>query len=325
MPVRYCSDSNGEADGPIAWTESEVTLLAVDIDAFVKATFSGCGANVSPLIGIELTLGAMSVETLADVPTGDLAVLPISLEIDGVSLGGMTLHTPLAGVAAIGRRMLGDEEPDKERELSADDLDAVGEVLNLWSGAIDAAVRAHVNPGVRSRPVAWWRSAEPGTNAFDPGPREIARAALIIPGGIEIPLHLRFSTTLITETSTATAVRAEGSVLLLGLDAASSESLSRVLSAARLQVRSEPLEAPHWLDAIAGADVVLLDGEPARVLAACRQLRLGNATWRKPAIVCMNEATRQRVTDALFNGATSVLCLPASDTTLLRVMKEARG
>lgn len=299
--------------------------MPVDVATLAQAIFAGCGSNVSPLIGVELSLGESKVETQEDAPGGELGVLPIGLEIDGNSIGAMTLHAPLNGLASLGRRMLGDAEPDKERELSSDDLDAIGEVLNLWSGAVDGAVRERVNAAVRSRPLKWWRTPEPGENAFESGSHVLARSALVIPGGVEVPVFLRFSTSLLEEASTATAGKIEGSVLLLGLDAATSEVFARLLGAARFEVRTQAIDAADRFEAIRAADVVLLGGEAAAVFDACRQLRLANATWRKPAIVCMNGPTRKSVLDALDSGASNVLALPASDTTVLRVMKQARS
>jgi CheY-like chemotaxis protein len=219
--------------------------------------------------------------------------------------------------------MLGDAEPDKERALAAEELEAVGELLNLWGGALDAAVREHVNPAVRSRALAWWRRPEPGKHEFPAG--ETARSALLIPGGIAVPLMLRIAPELIARASAATSNRVQGSVLLLGLDAKTGEALSRVLAAARYEVSSAPLDSADRLRAIAAVDLVLLAGEAAAVSAACRQLRVDNATWRKPAVVCMAEPTRERVLDALHDGASGVLRLPADDSTLLRVLREARG
>lgn len=297
--------------------------MAVDAATLARAVFAGCGANVSPLIGIELTLGEVSAEAQEGAPDGELAVVPVALEIDGSPLGTLTLHAPLAGVAALGRRMLGDAEPDKERELSREDLDAVGELLGLWGGAVDGAVREHVNASVRSRALEWWRTTDPGEHAFGSGSHVLARSALVIPGGIEVPIFLRFQVGLPEKAAAATASGVDGSVLLLGLDAATAELLGKQLGAARFEVRSAALDAAERLEAMRAADVVLLGGESRAVLAVCRQLRLSNSTWRKPAIVCMGEPTRQAVLDALHDGASHVLALPAGDGAVLRAIREA--
>ncbi len=297
---------------------------ATDANRFARATFEGCAANIAPLIGVELTLAETSVETAEESPEGDLAVLPSGLEVDGAALGSLTLYFPLAAAATLARRMLGDAEPEKERALAADELDAVGKVLNLCSGAIDASLRAHVNPGALARPLPWWRTAEPGSNTFEPGSRVLARSELLVPGGSAIPIFLRFPRTLLAETSVAQVSQLEGIVLLLGLDADACEGLAPVLASARFEVRKQPLDAPDRGEAAAAATAVFLPGDAALALAACRQLRLANDTWRTPTIVCMKEPTKQRVIDAVAHGANHVLRIPADALTVLRVMKLAR-
>ncbi len=274
-------------------------------------------------MSLELAVGETKLAAGEELPTGDLAVLPASIEVDGAALGTLTLHSPLPAVATLGRRMLGDAEPDKERELSTEELDSVGEVLNLWSGAIDAALREHVSSGARSRPLRWWRTAEPGENAFEPGPCVLASAALAVPGGGEVPLFLRIPDHLLETTGATKVQQATGIALLLGMDAGAAEALTRVLAGARFEVRSGALTAEDRAAAIAAAAAVFLSGDDPAALAACRELRLGNATWRKPAIVCMKEPTRSRVLEALRDGASGVLRLPADDMAVLRLLKES--
>ncbi|MFQ5473901.1 MAG: hypothetical protein ACE5FA_13605, partial [Dehalococcoidia bacterium] len=107
-----------------------------DINSVAQALFEGCGTNVGPLLGTDLESGPVSVEASSDPPEGDLAVLSIVCEVEDEPLAMLSLASPLAEIATLARRMLNDQEPDKERELSDDDVDAVGEVLNLMSGAV---------------------------------------------------------------------------------------------------------------------------------------------------------------------------------------------
>jgi hypothetical protein len=298
--------------------------MAADATALARAVFAGCAASISPLIGIELTPGDTRAKAHEAAPDGELAVLPVALELDGSPLGTLTLHAPLVGIAALGRRMLGDSEPDKERELSKEDLDAIGELLSHWGGAVDAGVREHLDAALRSGPLPWWRTTDPGGNAFASGPHVLARSALGIPGGVEVPISLRLPAGLFEAVAAAAARGPEGSVLLLGLDSGTAEAFGKLIGGARFEVHSAAVDAANRLDAVRAADVVLLGGEPAALLAACRELRLSNETWRTPAIVCLEGPTRQLVLDALHHGASDVLGLPAGDGALLRAIREAR-
>ena len=162
-----------------------------NVDSIAEAVFAGCSANVGPLIGTELETGQVSIETSSEIPEGDLAVLPIACEIDEELVETLTLSSPLSEIATLGRRMLGADDPDKESDLSPEDLDAIGEVLNLMSGAVDPVVREQISGNIRSRPLPWWRTPEPGDTRFEEGEFLLAKSSVAIPGAAPAAARLR--------------------------------------------------------------------------------------------------------------------------------------
>ncbi len=291
-----------------------------DLTEVAQAIFQGCGANVGPLIALDLTAGEVSTETSADAPEGELGVLPVSCEIDDKEFGTLTLSSPLSELAGLGRRMLGEEEPDKEGELSEDDLDAIGEVLNLMSGAVDQVIRDQVNASVRSRPLPWWRTSDPGENSFSEGEHHIAIAVLDVPGGVGVNLTLRLPLQLLDKGGEAEATKSSGKILLLGLEEEIQNSIQSVLIAARMEVELRALDAGDLSQALKDVDRVFMTADDEAGFERCRELRMANDTWQLPAVLCMKEPTRETVIKAVESGASHVLAVPTDEMTLLRVL-----
>jgi CheY-like chemotaxis protein len=292
-----------------------------DANEIAQAVFKGCGANVGPLIGTELENGKVTVETASEPPEGELAVLPVACEVDDEPLATLTISSPLNQVATLARRMLGDEEPDKERELSNDDMDAVGEVLNLMSAAVDQAVREHVSSSIRSRPLQWWRTTEPGDNQFEEGEFLLAKGSVSVPGGTAVHLCLRLAPKLLEQGSEAKSQKQPGQVLLVGLEEALQQSLTSILESARLIVHAMGPDSEEFNEICEQVDTILLSGDDG--FDMCRQLSLSNHAWSKPTILCMREPTKPKVVEAIEAGAAHVLLVPPEETTLLRVLKAA--
>jgi len=239
-------------------------------------------------------------------------------------LGYLTLSSPIAELATLARRMLGEEDPDKEAALGEDVLDAIGEILNLMSAGVDQAFREQVNNALRSRPMQWWRSDEPGENVFDEGEFLLGRAEISIPDAGTVQLAFRIPPALLESGENAEATHVAGSVLLIGLAADVSEQLQPILEGARLTVESHETGAPELEDLVPKADAILLaHGEGA--IEYCRSLRMGNDTWTIPLILCSPEPTRELVISAIENGVNHVLCLPAEEMQVLKVLSMARG
>ena len=87
----------------------------IDATPVIQATLKGCAANVGPQIGVELEVGEIDTETSSTLPNGVLAVLPLSVEIGKDVVGSITLSAPIEEIVVLARRMLGNDEPDKER------------------------------------------------------------------------------------------------------------------------------------------------------------------------------------------------------------------
>jgi hypothetical protein len=290
-----------------------------DAAALARAFFTGCGANVGPLIGIELGVGEPVLETSEQPPDGVLAVLPVDADLGGGAQAGLELVCPLADLARLARRMLGNDDPDAKRELSDDDREAIGEILGVMGGSLDQALREQVR-AARARTRAWWRSDQPGEAGFAPGPRAVARVPLAVPGGDPIELALRFPPDLLERGSAAAQKRR--SILLLDLEPELAEPLARALASAGLEVCSaEPSEPAGWSEI--GAAIV--SGESGRGFSLARRLRTAAASWRVPVVLCLRAPTRALVLRALECGASHVLAVPAGDGELLRVLELARG
>ena len=71
--------------------------------------------------------------------------------------------------------------------------------------------------------------------------------------------------------------------------------------------------------------MIVLSDDRADALALLSSLRTADATWRTPVILCMSEATRERVIRAMECGASHVLKLPTSKAELQRVLETVRN
>ncbi len=290
-----------------------------DAQAIAQAVFQGCAANVGLLIGTELEMGEVSVDTVAEPPQGDLAVLPLACEVDEEVLANLTLGSPLAEIATLGRRMLGSEEPDKESDLGSEDLDAIGEVLNLMSGAADQAIREHVNASLHCRPLPWWRTPDPGENHFEEGEFLLATGCLSGPEGRTVQLFFRFPPQLLEQGTQVRSSKRSERVLLLGLSEELQQSLRPILESARLQVEAMEPNADD-IEKTCEANTVILLGDQNDDFELCRRLRLRDATWTVSTILCMAEPTHSRVVRAIECGASHVLRVPGEEITVLRVL-----
>ncbi len=295
-----------------------------DPDSVAKAIFEGCGANLGPLIGAELESGPVQVETVSEPPEGDLAVLPISCETDDESLPLLQLASPLAEITNLARRMNIDEDPSRKDDLSPEDLEAVGEVFNLMSGAFDRVMRERVNASLRSRALPWWRTSEPGKNEFGEGEYLLASGSLQIAGGPSVKLFLRFPAQLLAESAQTQSSQGLKQALLLGLTEELQQSLRPILESAGLQVEVTHPGAEDVDEFYDRADTLFLSDEGDDALELCRLLRLADATWQCKMILCMSEPTRSRVVRAIESGASHVLHVPADEKTVLALLSGAK-
>jgi len=289
-----------------------------------EAMLRGCAANVGPLIGLDLEVGEPTLETHAELPEGDLAVLPMSVEFDDQVLCGLTVSSPLQEIATLARRLLDDDDPDKEREINEDEVDAIGEVLNLMSGAIDQSIREHINPGYRSRPLSWWRSDQPGDNSLPDGEHVVASGRINIPSAGSVCIVFRISPKLFGLTQQTTARRTQGHVLLLGLEEAVRTSISGILAQAQVVVDSAEPGDDALGELLGSTEAIFLSGDQSGGFELVRNLRLAHDTWQIPSIICLAEPTKSSVMRALHHGATYVMAVPADEISLLRVLRAAR-
>lgn len=289
-----------------------------------EAALKGCAANVGPLIGVDLEVGEVSIETSSEVPDGSLAVLPLSVEIDDQPFCSLTLWSPIDEVATLARRLLDDDTPDKTRPLGDDELDAVGEVLNLMSGAVDQSVRESVNPNFRSRPLTWWRTEDPGDNGFPEGEWIVASASIAIPSAGTVSVFFRISPKLFSSASETQSKRNLGSVLLLGLEQELLESLQGILSQAQLQVDVAEPATPELEELLGSSEAIFLSGDRNGGFDLLRQLRLDNRSWQVPSIFCLREPTKTSVLQAMDCGASHVMAVPTDEITVLRVLRSAK-
>ncbi len=296
-----------------------------DPDSVAKAIFEGCGADLGPLIGVEIESGPVQVETVSEPPEGDLAVLPISCETDDKSLPLLQLASPLAEITMLARRMNNDEDPSKEADLSPEDLEAVGQVFNLMSGAFDKVMREQVNATLRSRALPWWRTSEPGENEFGEGEFLLASGSLQVAGGSSVNLFLRVPAQLLAESAQTQSSNGPKRALLLGLTEELQQSLRATLESAGLQVEVTDPGAEDVDEFYDRADTLILSDDGDDVIELCRLLRLADATWQSNMILCMSEPTRNRVVRAIESGASHVLRVPADEKTLLAVLGGAKS
>jgi CheY-like chemotaxis protein len=294
-----------------------------DLQGLARAIFAGCAANVGPLIGLELGAGDIAVESSDSPPEGAFAVLPLGVQLEGRELARIELAVLLEDLAPLARRMQGNEDPDAKRELGPEDLDGIGEILNLMGGAVDQAVREHLGASLRAQAQKWWRSDEPGDAAFAPGTRQVALGTLVVPGAPPIALVVRMPTDLQERSTAAEAQRASGRVVLLGIEPETAALLERALTAAGVEVQQVQPDAADLAEQWPRTGAVIVSGE-SEGFALARRLRSANETWELPVLLCASSPTRDVVLRAMASGASHVLALPASDTEMVRVLALAQ-
>ncbi len=294
-----------------------------DVPPAIQATLRSCAANVGPLVGMELEIAEIAAETSEALPEGELAVLPLSLRIEDDQLVTLTLSVPIYELATLGRRMAGNEEPDKERELTGEDLGACKEVLTVMGSAIAESLREELG-GLELIAGAWWSTEDPGDAAFPGGPHVCAKTTVDVPGGTAVELTLRLPPCILEQAQGAQP-KAREEALLAGLGTELVQTLQPILEAAGLNVA---LVDPDAKEAAAGyerADLVVLSDERDDALRLICSLRKADSTWRTPSILCMSEPTRDSVIRAIEYGARHVLKLPTSKADLLRVLETVRN
>ncbi len=307
----------------------------------ILAALKSCAANVGPLIGVDLEIGEITTETSAAIPEGDLAVLPLSLRIDEDQLAALTLSVPidqlatlgrrLAGdeepdkerLATLGRRLAGDEEPDKERELSGEDLGACKEVLTVMGGAIADSFREELG-GLELEPGAWWSTEDPGDAVFPDGSHVCGKTTVDVPGGTAVELTLRLPHSVLEQTQGAQFAAARDEVLLAGLGTELVKTLQPILEAAGLNVALADPDAEDAAASYERTDVIVLSDDRDDALELLCRLRKAAPTWRTPLILCMSEPTRARVIRTMECGASHVLKLPTSEAELQKVLESVR-
>jgi CheY-like chemotaxis protein len=287
----------------------------------VEKALQGCATNVAPFIGVELVVGEISVTTSTSVPDGTFAVLPLVTDAGNVQL---TLASALEDIGVLARHMIGAPDPDKVRELGKEELNAVGELLNLMSGAVDTAAREELGPRAHVRPLRWWRSDEPGENRFPEGEATIASAEIQIPGSAKVSIWLRLPREFTSPTAQSAPTARRATVLLISIEAALRAELERVFGRAQLTVAAHERADEALREVMHQADVIVIPGDSAEELELCRQIRLGNETWQIPVLACLQEPSHSSVVACMEAGASHVLAVPADDVQLLRVLQQAR-
>ena len=301
-----------------------------DLPSIVQAALKSCAANVGPLIGVELEIGEFETETSETIPEGELAVLPLSLRSDDDQpaaddpVVGLTLSVPIHELVTLGRRMAGDEEPDKEREISGEDLGACAEVLTVMGSAIAESFREQLR-GLELEAGAWWSTSEPQEAAFPDGTHLCGKTTVDVPGGTAVELTLRVPDSVLEQTLGVQAAADRGEVLLVGVATELVQTLQPILDAAELNVALADPDAEEVTQSYETADLLLLSDDRDDALALLGSLRKADSTWRKPSILCMREPTRDSVVRAMENGASYVLKLPTSTAELQSALATLRS
>jgi CheY-like chemotaxis protein len=273
---------------------------------------------------VELEVGEISAESSASIPEGELAVLPLSARMDEDDYGIATLSVPIAELATLGRRMAGEDQPDKERELSAEDLEACGKLLNLMGGAIDESFREGFGGDLRMEPLAWWRTSDPGEETFAEGEHMLGTTTVDVPDGTPVRLTLRFPEQLFKQASGA-GVAVAGPVLLVGLADELSAELEPILKAAKISVEIVDPETEGSAQKYDDASVIMLSDDRDDGLELLRSLRCSNSTWKTPLIYCLSQPTHDSVVGVMEHGASHLLKVPISEPDLLRILRATGG
>ena len=290
-----------------------------------EAVFDGCASQVSTLAGVELTSGEVSISSNSETPEGALAVLPIVVVLGKDSEVTLTVSSPLPEVVAIARRMGGEDSPDKkEEEISAEDLEAVGEILGSVSGVIDQALRENLRSDLTGQAEPWWRTDDPGDRSFPEGEFVVGEAALANTDGTAFTLQVRVPPALLELAGTGVRKKSgPGRVLLGALDDETQKLVEKVVTDAKGEIEAVDPEDPAFLRTCASADCVVLGGESA--FDRCRELRIADATWQVPTVVCLEEPTQESVLRALDCGVSHILRTPCSEAELKNTLRSVRS
>lgn len=289
-----------------------------------ESTLKGCAANVGPLIGVDLEVGPIDIAPDAELPDTELAVLPVSVELDDQPLCEVAVWSPLTEIATLARRLLDDGEPDKVRPINDDEVDAIGEVLNLMSGAVDQALRECVNSSLRTRPAQWWRTDDASGRALPAGEYLRAHAQIAIPGAGSVGLYFRISPKLFGKGRETRTKHRLGRVLLLGLEDELRSSLAKILAEAQVVVDSAEPDDETVSELLSTTEAIFLSGDRENAYTLVRRLRLANESWDIPSIFCLKQPSKGSVVRALDCGASYVMAVPADEISVLRVLRAAR-
>ena len=290
-----------------------------------RSVLAGCAAGVGPLIGLDLEVEEPTLVEAA--PTdGPSAVLAVSVLEGDTESARVELLSPLEQLAPLALRTLGESDPETKDELTDEQLGAIAETLGLMGGAIAESLRGVVGDEARIQAGDWWRSDEPGSNALAEDERVVVRVGLVVPGGQATSLFLRIPAELVSGSAAPDAPHTPRRVLLLDVDEATGQRLAAPLESLALAPEPQCSDDPELADAWLTTALIILAGEPPQMLALCRRLRTDNASWDLPILVCVPEATKELVVQALEAGASHVLALgpDVQDREIQRVIALAR-
>jgi hypothetical protein len=332
--------------------------------ALGEAALRGAAAAIGPLIGLDLEVGEVTLDIASGTPAAaedePLAVLPVRAGVAGEASAELFVWARVAEIAALARRLLDDEHPDKDRPLSDDESEAVTELFALVATALEQAIRDAVGPDRGARAEAWWRTDAPGERTFSDVECTEVGAPLRIPSAGVVELCVRVPAALFAPAPSTALKQQLAAVLLLGVPDAVRVVAEPALAAEGIAVAVLAPGAPELPEALAQVDVIVVgEGEPvpepdctgvppdasqrdasrrraargaagsphAPVVASttgaalCRGLRLANDTWSVPTILCMAEPCREAVVRAVECGASHVLAVPADAETFVRLVR----
>jgi CheY-like chemotaxis protein len=286
---------------------------------FFKTVFQGCASQASSLAGVELSSGEVSVQTTSELPDRSLAVLPVILESAGESPVALVLCSPLEEIVAIARRGSETDDPGS-KELSEEDVAAIGEILNPMAGAIDQALREHLSPDLSGKPETWWRTDDAGDRVLPEGECVVGEAALSGEDGTSVSFLLRVPQGFLEASGSGAKKRGGlGRVVVSGIDDETRKLVESLVAGVKGEVESVDPEDSDFLRRCACVDSIVLGGESCT--QRCRELRVADATWQIPTVLALEEPTRARVLEALDAGASRVLRVPCDEAELRKALK----
>jgi CheY-like chemotaxis protein len=285
-----------------------------DFAPFFQTAFQGCASQASSLAGVELSSGEVSFQTTSELPDRSLAVLPVNLETGGESQVTLVLCSPLEEILAIARRGSETADPDS-KELSEEDVAAIGEILNPMAAAIDQALREHVNPDLSGTPETWWRTEDAGDRALPEGESVVGEAVLSGEDGTSVSFLLRVPSGLLGASGSGPRKRGGlGKVAVSGINDETRRLVENLVAGVNGEVESVDSEDSDFLRRCACADSIVLGGESC--MERCRTLRMTDATWQIPTVLVLEEPTRARVLQALDAGASRIVRVPCDEAEL---------